>query len=159
MFSRTGFLALALLIGGVGISYAEDAPTTPATTPPTSQPTTSPAVLAPTDTAGITAKKGEVVTVEGLVDTAAWSSSGKVMNITFKDVEKDKGLLCSAFQKNKAKLDAEFEGDAAAKLTGAKIQITGKVEIYGGKIAAWKDRPEIVIQNPQQIKVIEPAPK
>ena len=119
-------------------------------------PATQPAVIEASDTAGLNAKKGETITVEGVVESARWSSTGKVLNVVFKDTEKDKGLLCAAFDKNKEKLDAAFGGDAPAQWTGAKVRVTGKLENYGGKIEAWKDRPQIVIQYPEQVVIVEP---
>jgi len=150
MLTRSRIVGLMVLCL-CAAAHAEDAPAT--------QPSTQPAVISAGDAATLAAKKGETVTVEGVIAKAEWSKSGKVFNVEFKDIEADKGLMVSAFQKNKEKLDAAFDGDAAAKLTGAKIQITGKLEVYGGKIEKFKDRLQIVIQNPQQITIVEPAPK
>ncbi len=149
---RCSYAVASLLLTLFAVAvWADDAPT--------SQPSTQPAVIQASDTDAIAAKKGEFVSVEGVVAKAEWSKSGKVMNVYFKDADHDKGLIGSAFLKNKEKLDAEFGGDAAAHWTGAKIRLTGKVELYGGRIDSMKDRLEIVIQNPQQVVVIEPAVK
>jgi hypothetical protein len=143
MLKRFGLSAF-LVICCLSVARAEDAPAT------------QPAVVQASDTAALNAKKGETVTVEGVVESARWSSSGKVLNVVFKDTEKDKGLLCAAFDKNKEKLDAAFGGDAPGQWNGAKVRITGKVENYGGKIEAWKDRPQILIQYPEQVVIVEP---
>ncbi len=151
MLNRSHIAASLLVLLCAVVGQAEDAPTT--------QPSTQPALIQATDTDAIAAKKGEFVTVEGVVEKAAWSKSGKVLNVFFKDADRDRGLQAAAFLKNKEKLDAEFGGDAAAHWTGAKIRITGKIEPYGAKGDKVKERLEIVIQNPQQVVIVEPAPK
>jgi len=142
--------SLMLLLAAVAVR-AEDAPAT--------QPTTQPAAIQASDTDTITAKKGEIVTVEGVVERAEWSKSGKVLNLYFKEANKDADVMASAFSKNREKLDAAFEGDAAAHWTGAKIRITAKIEPYGGKVESMKNRLQMVIQNPEQVVIVEPAPK
>jgi DNA/RNA endonuclease YhcR with UshA esterase domain len=117
--------------------------------------TTKPAPIAATDTAAIKAKVGETVTVEGVLEDAEWSNSGKVMNATFKDV-KD-GVKIAVFQKNKDKINAAFGGDAAAKWKGATVQVTGKVSEYKGKVESLKGRLEIIVDNPEQVTIVEPA--
>lgn len=161
--NRLSVLATCALLCGFGVALADDTPSmpdSPTSQPaavPASQPSTSSGAIQATDTAAIIEKKGKFVTVEGVVVYAGWSTSGKVMNVKFKDGDKEKGLLCSAFEKSKERLDAAFNGNAGSAWKGAKIQVTGKVEIYDGKIKEWVGRPEITIQNPEQIKIVEPA--
>lgn len=146
--------SLVLVLAAVAVR-ADDAPTTR----PATQPTTQPAAIPVSDTDAIVAKKGEIVTVEGVIEKAEWSKSGKVMNVFFKDADQEKGVMAAAFPKNKEKLDAAFDGDAAAHWTGAKVRVTGKLEPYGGKVSSMKNRLEMVIQNPEQVVIVEPAPK
>ena len=146
MLKRTLFVA-ALMMSVCGVLRAEDAPAT--------QPATQPAVVAATDNAAIKAKTGETIVIEGVLEDAEWSKSGKVMNAYFKDA-KD-GVKIAVFEKNKAKMDAAFGGDAAAKWKGAKVQITGKVMEYKGKVESLKGRLEIIIENPEQVTVVEAA--
>lgn len=137
-------LALVLMCVAIGVSYAEDAATT------------QPDVIAVTDGEAIKAKMGEQVTIEGVIDKAEWSRTGKVMNVSFKDVPQ--GLLLVVFEKNKDKFNDAFNGDAAATLTGAKVKVGGKLEEYGGRVESMKGRPQIVLTNPEQVTIVEPAP-
>jgi hypothetical protein len=138
-------LAILSLCMGV-VTYAGDS-------------TSKPAVVAATDTAALAAHIGDFVTVEGTISKASWSTTGKVMIVDFQGADRKKGLLCSAFDRNKENLDDANGGDAAAKWTGAKVRITGKLEPYDGKIEDWKDRPQIIIQNPEQVVIVKPAGK
>jgi DNA/RNA endonuclease YhcR with UshA esterase domain len=131
---------LVLAVLACGSLRADDAPAT--------QPATQPAVIPVTDTAAIRAKNGQTITIEGVIESAKWSGSGKVMNVRFKDV-KD-GVSVAVFQKNKDKFDAAFGGDTAKKFTGAKVQVTGALKDFKG-------RPEIVIENPEQVTIVEAA--
>jgi DNA/RNA endonuclease YhcR with UshA esterase domain len=120
--------------------HAEDTPAT--------QPSTNPAVIQASDLATLKSKVGEIVAVEGVVERASWSASKKVMNIYFKDARD--GFMCAVFEKNKEKVDAGFEGDAAAKLGGAKIRVTGKIGMF-------RERPQILIDKPEQVTILEAA--
>ncbi len=117
---------------------------------PASQPSTEPAAMDPTDTDKLLAADGQTVTVEGEVAKANWTKENKRFFIDFKGIDRDKGLTVTAAGKDKEKLDAGFDGDIAAKLKGAKVRITGKLEKY-------KDKPEIIILGPEQITIVEPA--
>ncbi|QOV89831.1 ATP-dependent DNA helicase RecG [Humisphaera borealis] len=114
--------------------------------PPAPAPAEEIPVLAVTDVAAIKAAEGKKVTVEGTVQTAAWSKTGKVLNVTFADAGEN-GFLAAAFSKYKEALDAAFEGDVAKALTGKKVKVTGTVKMF-------KDRPEIMIEKPEQVVVV-----
>ena len=135
-------LAFVLVTGFVGVTHAQD---------------TQPAVIAVTDGEAIKARMGQTVAVEGQVDKAEWSKSGKVLNVNFKNLPQ--GLLVVVFEKHKDKFNAAFDNDAAAAWTGAKVRVTGKVEEYGGKDEKMKGRPQIILQNPEQVVVVEKAAK
>lgn len=113
-----------------------------------------PAVIDATDKAALEANEGKEVTVAGTVKKAAWSATGKVMNVEFDNSP----LIAAVFEKNKEKIDKAFDGDAAKKWTGAKVKVTGKVAKYGGKSKAMEGKPQIVIDKPEQV-VIEEATK
>jgi DNA/RNA endonuclease YhcR with UshA esterase domain len=150
MLKRSLFLSAVLAVGFCGVLHAEE--------PPTTQPATQPAEVATipaADTAAIKAKMGETITAEGVVDSAKWSSSGKVLNVFFKDARD--GLIVVVFEKSKANFDTAFSGDAAKAWDGAKVKVTGKVVEYGGKVESMKGRPQIILQNPEQVTVIEAA--
>jgi DNA/RNA endonuclease YhcR with UshA esterase domain len=138
-------LTVVMMCVAFGVADAEDAATT------------QPAAIAVTDVEAIKAKMGETITVEGTIDKAAWSNSGKVLNVSFKDAKQ--GLLMVVFEKNKDKFNAAFGGDVAAAWTGAKVKVTGKIEEYGGKVESMKGRPQIILVNSEQVTIVEAAPK
>lgn len=114
----------------------------------TAAPTTAPAgtVLDATDTARITAASGKPVIVEGVVQRAAWSKSGKVMTVQFAGAGAG-GFQAAVFAKHKAELDAAFGGDVAAGLSGKRIRVQGTVQMF-------HDHPEIAVDRAAQITVI-----
>ncbi len=162
---QIGAIAAAVIIFAMAFAARAESPTTKPSTEPTTKPaaeapSTQPvAVISATDDAALKEKAGFKVTVEGVVDSAEWSSSGKVLNVHFKDVNEDKGLVCCAFSKSKKPLDSAFGGDAIKAWSGAKIQVTGSLHKYEGRIRALVGRLQLIIQDPNQVKIIEPAAK
>ena len=140
------FVAIAFLvsIGAAQVRAADEAPAAPAA--PASRPSSAPSVLQVTDIDGIKAAMNQEATVEGVIDSAAWSSSGKVMVIKFKDTE----FSGAAFSRIKEQLDKAFSGDVAKTLTGAKVRLKGK-------IGEFKEKPQIVISQTTQITILEPG--
>jgi hypothetical protein len=120
-------------------------------------PATMPVIIDASDKAAIDAAMGKDVTIEGVIDVAAWSRTGRVMNIEFKNSEQSR-LLAVVFDRNRVKLDEAFGGDLARSLTGAKVRISGTLKPYGGRSEAMKGRPQIIIDFSQQITIVEPAP-
>ena len=98
---------------------------------------------------------GKDVVVQGIVSTAAWSSSGKVMNIDFKNAGKSR-FLAVIFERNRAKIDEGFGGDAAKAISGAKVRLRGALESYGGAVESMKGRPQLIINLGDQITILEP---
>src|SRR5207253_1848215 len=92
-------------------------------------------VIDPADKAAIEANMDKDVVVEGVVDTAAWSGSGKVMRVEFKGNQQSK-LHAVLFASKKKDFDEAYSGDVAKTLTGARVRIKGKLEQY-------QSRPEI----------------
>lgn len=120
-------------------------------------PTTQPMTLVDaTDKAAVDAAMGKDVIIQGTVSAAEWSRSGAVMNIDFKGAEKSR-LLAVLFQKTRATFDASFSGDVSKTLTGAKVRIKGKLVVYGGQQESFKGRPQVILDRPDQITVVEPA--
>lgn len=105
------------------------------------------------DADAIKAAIGNKATVTGTIEKAAWSRSGKVMQISFKNAEKSK-FNAVVFSKNKDALDKKFDGDAAKALTGAKVKITGKVSEFAPRNKPDDKRPQIVIDDVDQIEVL-----
>jgi DNA/RNA endonuclease YhcR with UshA esterase domain len=119
-------------------------------------PTTQHTVIDASDKKAIDESMGKDVIITGQISTAAWSSTGKVMNIEFVDARESR-LLAVVFERNREKLDEMFNGDLAKALTGAKVRLMGTLQEYGGKSEAWKGRPQIIIDRPSQITIVEPA--
>lgn len=121
------------------------------------QPATAPAIIQASDKDAISAAMGTDVVIEGVIESAAWSRSGKVMNIEFRD-SADSRILAVMFERIRADVDTAFGGDVAKSLTGAKVRIKGTLRPYGGRSEAMKGRPQIIINDGNQITIIEPAP-
>jgi hypothetical protein len=109
------------------------------------------AVIDVADKATLDAAKGTDVIVQGKVSKAEWSKSGKVCNVEFENAPH---FMCAAFDRNKEKLDAAFNGDFAKAMTGATVKISGKLAPYGGRIEALKEATQIVIKETRQVTFV-----
>ncbi len=116
--------------------------------------TTSPALIDASDKAALDANAGKPVVVQGKVESAEWSSTGKVMNIRFANAP---GFMAAAFERNRKKLDEAFSGDLAKTLTGAQVKLSGKLQKYGGHIPELKDAQQLVITSVNQVTIVTPA--
>ena len=105
------------------------------------------------DEAGLKAAIGKEINVDGVVEKAEWSKSGKVMNIEFKNSQ----LLGAVFQRDSKALNEAFNGDFAKAITGAKVRIKSKLDTYGGKDKKLEGRPQIIIKKMYQVTILEPA--
>ena len=119
-------------------------------------PTTHPVVIDAADKAAVEAAMDKDAIVEGVVERAEWSRSGKVMNIEFKGAEN--GLLAVVFERNRQQLDQAFAGDLGKALSGAKVRVKGTIKPYGGRAESMKGRPQIIIEDGHQITLLEKAP-
>jgi hypothetical protein len=120
-------------------------------------PTTQPVLLDVSQSrAAFDDARGKDVVVQGIVSSAQWSASGKVMNIEFRNAGRSR-FLAVAFERIRAKLDEGFGGDAPKAFTGAKIRIHGTLETYGGAVESMKGRPQIVIASGDQVTILELA--
>lgn len=115
-------------------------------------------IVAVSDHDQIKANVDKEIVVEGKIDKAQWSRSGKVFNITFDGVDANKFAVVY-FEKSKAKFDEALQGDAGKSLTGASVRIRGKVVAYKGKSEKLKDRLEMHLTEPSQITVTTPSTK
>ena len=112
----------------------------PAEEPPA--PATEPLVLKSTDKDGLKAAVGKTATVTGQVQRAnAWDGG-----ITFLNLEGGFTIVC--FKKNYGKFPAPPDQLYAKDKT---IEVTGKIRLH-------KERPEIEITGPEQVKVLAEAP-
>jgi len=121
--------------------------------PPSTQPSDGQGVVNANDEAGLTAAIGKETNVDGVVEKAEWSKSGKVMNIEFKNSQ----LLGAVFERDSKALNEAFNGDFAKAITGAKVRIKSKLETYGGKDKKLEGRPQIIIKKMYQVTILEPA--
>ena len=122
---------------------------------PASQPTsqgsaTDATAIAPNDKDAIAAGMDKEVVIEGVIDKAEWSGSGKVMKATFKDAA-DTKLSAIIFVKAREAFDKAFSGDVSKALSGAKVRIKGKLKDFKGS-------PEMVLDTVDQVTIVEAAP-
>src|SRR6202034_4189294 len=90
------------------------------------------------------------VIVEGTISDAKWSTSGRVFLIKFKEADSSE-FQGAIFSKNKDVMEKAFNGDLSTALEGAKVQIHGKLQTY-------REHPEILIDKPEQIVIVEKPP-
>lgn len=146
-------LSAALIWTGTS-AMAQDGP--PPRDPPSTMPTEGQGVINPNDKAAIDAHMGQQVHIQGVIESAEWSRSGKVMNIAFKD-SADTKLGVVLFQASQKKFDEAFNGDFAKAIAGAVVRINGKLEEYGGRDEKLKGTPQIILKSPSQVTIMEPA--
>jgi len=156
-----GIVLLALLSLPAYLAFAKE-PEAPAanSAPDKSQPAeSSPAstIIKADDHDALRAAIGKEIIVEGTITSAQWSRSGKVMNIDFEGSKKAK-FMAVIFERDRAKFDESFKGDAAKTLTGAKVHFKGKLDKYGGKSETFQDYAQIVLRDTNQVTVVELAP-
>ena len=147
---RLKALIVSLLLAGTAPLWAQD---DRQPVPPSTQPSDGQGVVKADDEAGLKAAIGKEINVDGVVEKAEWSKSGKVMNIEFKDSV----LLGAVFERDAKALNEAFNGDFAKAITGAKVRIKSKVENYGGKDKKLEGRPQIIIKKVYQVTILEPA--
>jgi DNA/RNA endonuclease YhcR with UshA esterase domain len=104
---------------------------------------TGPVIINASDKVGITAAM-PTVTVVGTVDNVAVTDS--VVTINFKDTT-DSKFYAVVLRDGREAVEAAFNGDIAAAITGKTVHVTGNIVPYRG-------RPEIVISKPEQLTVI-----
>jgi len=136
---RIGVAALLLASMAVADSI-------PAKSPVTQPVTSQPAVVSLSDRKALDANIGKDAIVEGTVSEAAWSASGKVFLIKFKEGETTE-FQGALFAKLREEMEKAFAGDLSNTFEGAKIRMTGKLQIY-------REHPEILINDPKQITIL-----
>jgi hypothetical protein len=146
--------ALALAMSGAYVR-AEDKPATPAPAPAPTTPETPAPAPAPAPTDGVIDIKdadalkeavGKQVTVRGKVRGFFTPSNGAML-INFDGVPR--GGPTGIIEKvNVDAVKAGFKGDIETALKGKTVLVTGLVKLY-------KERPEVEVSTPDQIKVQE----
>ena len=114
------------------------------------QPTSKPVLIDVSDKAALDAAMDKQVELEGVVSRAEWNAKGSVFFINFENAQETK-VLAVAFEKKREALEKSFAGDLSKALTGAKIRVRGTLKDYKGK-------PEVIIEMPSQITIVEMAP-
>jgi DNA/RNA endonuclease YhcR with UshA esterase domain len=114
------------------------------------QPTSKPVLIDVSDKPALEAAIGKDVEMEGVVSKAEWNEKGSVFFINFENTQ-DSRALAVAFEKRREALEKSFAGDLSKALTGAKVRIRGTLKDYKG-------RPEVIIDMPSQITILEMAP-
>ena len=117
---RHGLILLSIFLCAT-FAFAEDKPAT--------QPTTDATVIQASDKDTLAASMDKAIVVEGTIDKAVWSSTGKVMKATFKDAG-DSKFSAIMFVANREKFDSAFSGDVTKALAGAKVRLKGKLKDY-----------------------------
>jgi DNA/RNA endonuclease YhcR with UshA esterase domain len=117
---------------------------------PQNAPTTRPVAVSLSDDKALQANMGKEVTVEGVVSEAAWSVSGRVFLIKFKEGE-ETSFQGALFAKLRDEMEKAFKDDLSDAFEGAKIQIQGKLQTY-------REHPEILINDPKQIMILVKGP-
>jgi len=115
-----------------------------------------PSVLDVTETATLTKIAGggdsryphREATVQGVVRSAAVSSTGKVCRIEFVGNEGRDGFQAVYFPGEFKAMEQKFGGADGAALAGQRVRVKGRVEIY-------QERPQIRIDSPDQIEVVK----
>jgi hypothetical protein len=95
---------------------------------------------------------GKRVIVIGVVESARWSDSGKVMNIEFVE-GKGKGLLAVVFERAGGSFNEAWAGDFPKAVTGKRVRLYGEVQEYGGYEEKWKGRPQMILNTPEQVSL------
>jgi DNA/RNA endonuclease YhcR with UshA esterase domain len=119
--------------------------------PPATQPSDDKPILVDvSDKAAVDAALNKDVFLEGVVESAAWAPSGKVMRIQFKNTTESK-VQAVIFEKKRVDFDQAFGGDVTKALTGARVRIKGKLKDYKG-------RPEVTLDQISQLTILDEAP-
>lgn len=140
-------LAFALVMMAPVLVSADDRP---AAEKPAETPATKPAepgkVVEVTDLETIKANVGNELNVRGKVSGTYKSRTGSVILINFEGVNRD---FVAAIEKDSIDaVNAGFSGDITAAVEGKTLLITGPIKLY-------KDKPQVVITKPEQVKIEE----
>lgn len=107
-------------------------------------------IIEATDVAALREHLGQRIYVMGTVESARWSGTGKVMNIEFNGGQR-RGLLAVVFENRGKQFDAAWAGDFSKSITGKRVRLYGEVDEYGGYDEAFKGRPQMILNSPEQV--------
>ena len=94
------------------------------------------------------------VIVTGTIASAQWSRTGKVMNIEFAGAQRS-GLLAVVFENRRKQFDEAWAGDFITSVSGKRVRLYGQVNEYGGYQEAFKGRPQMILNSPEQVTLPE----
>jgi hypothetical protein len=114
-------------------------------------------VIDVSDKEAIDHAEGREVTVQGVVESAQWSRTGKVMNIEFKGTQESR-FFAVIFVSRRAEMDEAFGGDVGKALTGATVRLRGVIKPFAGREGNLPPRPQMILERPGQITIVEKAP-
>jgi DNA/RNA endonuclease YhcR with UshA esterase domain len=116
-------------------------------TPTAGEPAGTPPVIDATDVQKLSQLTGQTVTVEGnIVKTGTHTESG--MNFLNFSHERKTGFVAVIFPRSVS----NFSEPPAQMYQAKKVRITGRIEDFRGQ-------PQIVVESPDQIKVVAETPQ
>jgi hypothetical protein len=124
----------------------------PSTTAPA-----EPAVIDANDKTALNNSINAQVLVEGTIESASWSDTGKVMVAHFAETP-DTHFTAVLFKKQRPDFDTAFGGNVASALAGAKVRIKGELKLFGSKSGGGKKWPQIVLDHPENLTILVAAP-
>ena len=132
-----------LVVAWAGMTaHAQDKP---AASQPSSQPAAG-TVVEVTDLDTIKANVGKELTVHGKCSGTFKPRSGSVILINFEGVNRD---FVAVIDKNDFDaVNAGFGGDVMEAVKGKTLTITGPIKLY-------REKPQVVISKPEQVKIEE----
>jgi hypothetical protein len=96
--------------------------------------------------------KPDEVLIEGKVESARWSDSGKVLSIKFEGVEV-KQFSSILFEQNRKRFDDAFSGDFAKTITGAHVRFRGKITSWKGRDGDRPAQPQLVLETASSVTI------
>ncbi|MEM8874117.1 MAG: serine/threonine-protein kinase [Planctomycetota bacterium] len=126
----------------------EAEPTPEPVEPPAEQKPVASDAISVSDRDALMAADGSRVTVEGNVSFARLSGTGKVFTVGFEGVNIRDGFTLAWFPRDFEAMAQAFGGEHGEGIHGNTIRVTGTVSIY-------RDKPQMVVNSPDQIEVIE----
>jgi hypothetical protein len=144
-------IALMLTLGfAQSVVRAEDPPASKPTSKPAKDKDAKDAIIEASDTEGLKAVVGETVTVHGKVSGSFLPKSGSVLLINFEGANRN--FTVAVPKAAMEAVNAGFSGDLAEAVKGKSLNVTGEVKLY-------KEKPEIEVTKPEQIKIEEETDK
>jgi serine/threonine protein kinase/tetratricopeptide (TPR) repeat protein/WD40 repeat protein len=114
-------------------------------------------VLSAAEPDRLLAEIGNDVVADGVVVDSLWAELNGQMNIEFAGGNVY-SLVCTIPHRRRQAFDAAFGGDVANTLRGSEIRVHGKLGQYYGVNTDIKGCPQMQLDEPSQITIIQPHP-